>query len=229
MWRIHPDHYDENAGPAYGGQLYEAQPKPVNCARDGTGRVIVAQDGSPAALRISADGTSAEQIAIPEVTMTGPGCVASPDGSVWLASIMCGGSSPNGGDCGRAVRFHPGSDSYEIVQLITPWYFNMGRIQHFAFQSNPNLMYILTTSLNADERIAPEQVVQISWDESWQTWDQTSRTFTSLGTYSNSHRICHIEYTSPTKKIQSLGVTFWAADGLLQVFNDTDGHRRTGA
>ena len=209
VWHIDPLKYDESL-PAHGGVLYEALPKPVNCALDGSGRVIIAQDVSPFAMTITTTG-EVKQLAVPHHT-TGPGAVASPDGSVWLASIAADGELS-----GTATRFRPGSETAELVRFAAPSP-NSGRPIHFAFSEQPAIMYVLTTNLFAPgidgypREFSMEEVVQAEFDSSWDNII-SSRSVYLEGYQTESHRITYMPHpTRPT-----VAMTFYGIDQLAQV------------
>ena len=100
VWHVHPDRFDA-ARPAHGGVLYETQAAPVMSALDGDGNSFHAIDASPIVLRVSHEGDATELPLPADFAMSGPGVVATPDGSVWVCSLL----HPNG----TLLRFAPGA------------------------------------------------------------------------------------------------------------------------
>jgi hypothetical protein len=219
-WLINPEDYDENAADgAMGGQLFESLAKPVNCAADTKGRVIVGQDANAYVMSIdtSVSPATAKQIAL-EASKTptaGPGVVAAPDGSVWVACIMASG---------YINRFRPGSDVPESHQLGRSHFmaeaaedvllsksllssnerFELStsgkqallqtlegrRVIHFAFGSNK--MYALTTMLGAMLG-APEAIIEVPMTAEGDIDGTGEENTWFLGLNGNTHRIIAID------------------------------------
>uniref|UniRef100_A0A7S0JDR0 SMP-30/Gluconolactonase/LRE-like region domain-containing protein n=1 Tax=Calcidiscus leptoporus TaxID=127549 RepID=A0A7S0JDR0_9EUKA len=208
-WHVDPDAYDPDMY-AHGGVLYEALPKPVNCAADGDGHVIVGQDASPSVLRISPDGT-ARQISV-ELHTTGPGVVAAPDGSVWIASIGSRNASlPE--TSGFAARFRRGSDVPELVRLGAPLA-NSRRIIHFAFRESPPTMYVLTSSLFHVPAV--EEVLVFAFNEAWDSPDWVDTW--PIGGYGDAHRIAYAPHDQSGR--DSVILTEYGSDRLVQLSPD---------
>jgi len=185
--------------------------RPVNCARDGKGRIFVALDQSPFVLRIDIAGHALQIPAPKGFNTTGPGCVASPNGSVFVASLSPPASS-------AVIRFRSGSDVPEtvILEIEEPFIDVTRHLIHFAFEENSNIMHAITTFLQADSGIAAEDLIQTSWDDSWGAFNPNLTQILQISSSAAAHRIASL---SPIRGKRSVAVTQWATDGLVQVFS----------
>jgi hypothetical protein len=87
------------------------------------------------------------------------------------------------------------------------------RVIHFAFSENPNRMYALTSVLHSPTHHAPEAIVEIKFDDEWESFDPSQSVVTPLGDNTYAHRIVSI----PHKSGLSHAVTMWATDQLVHV------------
>jgi len=208
VWHIHPDKYDPSKY-ARGGVLYKAMSNPVNCAPDGTGqRVLIAQDSSRSVLRVDTSG-DVVQIETPRMLNTGPGMVAAPDGSVWVACHRCVGA--------LVTRFRPGSDEPEYYSLLDnattfiEAQKKSRRVIHFAFHTTRERMFALTTSLGVG--LAAEEIIAVSFSPGWGYIMGEYTEVLPLGAYAEAHRIAFV----PHPMRNSLVVTNWGTDTVIQV------------
>lgn len=248
-WLINPDDYDEAAGDsAMGGVIFESLTHPVNCAVDGKGFVIVGQDSVPYVQRIQPPDGAANRARRGKDPVAGPGVVAAPDGSVWVACLKASGlvnRFPPGNAIPTVVEVAKNSHSqkfekinfaaaavnwagqrtqedvpldYEALVKAQIMQATVGKkVIHFAFATKPrNIMYVLTTSLLSPTNSAPEEVLEVFFDDDWAAPlpDQEAQSY-SLGLLSSTHRIITVPH--PVRPL--VVITLWAADQLTQLTN----------
>ena len=171
VWRVHPDEYDASL-PAHGGELIDAPEAPVMSAIGGDGDSYHVIDSSPVVLRVRrSDGRASRASRLPlpaGFRMSGPGIVATPDGSVWVCSLL----HPNA----TLLRFRRGATAPERFEgfhpALRPARGAPRFVIHLAYSSrggdrgDANVLYALTSSLVHPE--ATEEVLAYEFDAAWE-------------------------------------------------------------
>lgn len=218
VWRVHPDDYDTSR-PAHGGELIDAPEAPVMSAIGGDGDSYHAIDSSPFVLRVRRSDGRASRLPLPAgFTMSGPGILATPDGSVWVCSLL----HPNA----TLLRYRPGATAPERFEGFHPAR-RPARgaprfVIHLAYSSrggdrgDANVLYALTSSLVHPE--ATEEVLAFEFDSAWERGVERGRVGTRRAwrlpqRNTAAHRIIVADTHTP----RSLFVTGLATQTVFQL------------
>jgi hypothetical protein len=236
VWHVHPDNYNMADEKAKGGKLYPCNETPVMIAVDGENNTFAALDASPSVLRIASNGAS-QEINVSDVgvrprnecnmagcsyTITGPGAVQSPDGSVWVCSLLRRD--------GQILRFLPGSstpipfEGFQINDSSDAWprpFIHMA----FSMHGGRNTMYAISSSLADNKTVfegqprTEEALFSLDFSPDWSAYYPDSLKVVPLRGPRPDGNALHRVVIAETLDPRSVLVTGLLTNKLFRIFD----------